>query len=106
MSDIERDSLRFFLRAELVQRPTPPPAAEPAEVQASHDRVGYLSGTASPPADATATRPEEAPGAPAGAGAPPPGGPRPVRRSEPKVSRNDPCPCGSGKKYKKCCGRV
>ena len=28
----------------------------------------------------------------------------PVRRSAPKVGRNDPCPCGSGKKYKKCCG--
>lgn len=25
---------------------------------------------------------------------------------EPKVGRNDPCPCGSGKKYKKCCGRM
>jgi len=29
---------------------------------------------------------------------------RPVKRDEPKVGRNDPCPCGSGKKYKKCCG--
>ena len=29
---------------------------------------------------------------------------RPTRRSEPKVGRNDPCPCGSGKKYKKCHG--
>src|SRR6185369_127538 len=29
---------------------------------------------------------------------------RPMRRSEPKVGRNDPCPCGSGKKYKKCHG--
>jgi preprotein translocase subunit SecA len=28
----------------------------------------------------------------------------PVKRDEPKVGRNDPCPCGSGKKYKKCCG--
>ena len=27
-----------------------------------------------------------------------------VRREAPKVGRNDPCPCGSGKKYKKCCG--
>jgi SEC-C motif domain protein len=26
------------------------------------------------------------------------------RRETPKVGRNDPCPCGSGKKYKKCCG--
>jgi uncharacterized protein len=28
------------------------------------------------------------------------------RRAGPKVGRNDPCPCGSGKKYKKCCGGV
>jgi preprotein translocase subunit SecA len=30
----------------------------------------------------------------------------PVRRSLPKVGRNEPCPCGSGKKFKNCCGRV
>ncbi|HRR26313.1 MAG TPA: preprotein translocase subunit SecA [Acidobacteriota bacterium] len=30
---------------------------------------------------------------------------RTVVRSVPKVGRNDPCPCGSGKKFKKCCGR-
>jgi SEC-C motif-containing protein len=29
----------------------------------------------------------------------------PYRRETPKVGRNDPCPCGSGKKYKKCCGK-
>ncbi len=29
---------------------------------------------------------------------------KPVTREEDKVGRNDPCPCGSGKKYKKCCG--
>ncbi len=28
----------------------------------------------------------------------------PIRRSAPKIGRNDPCQCGSGKKYKKCCG--
>ncbi len=28
-----------------------------------------------------------------------------VRREGKKVGRNDPCPCGSGKKYKQCCGR-
>ena len=31
--------------------------------------------------------------------------PRTLRHAEPRVGRNDPCPCGSGKKYKKCCGR-
>ncbi|NQT46746.1 MAG: preprotein translocase subunit SecA [Candidatus Omnitrophica bacterium] len=30
--------------------------------------------------------------------------PATVKRESPKVGRNDPCPCGSGKKYKKCCG--
>jgi hypothetical protein len=29
----------------------------------------------------------------------------PIRHSEPHVGRNDPCPCGSGKKFKKCCAR-
>jgi hypothetical protein len=32
--------------------------------------------------------------------------PRQAARSGTKVGRNDPCPCGSGKKYKKCCGRA
>ena len=27
----------------------------------------------------------------------------PYRRETPKVGRNEPCPCGSGKKFKKCC---
>jgi len=30
---------------------------------------------------------------------------QPVVRDSPKVGRNDPCPCGSGKKFKKCCGK-
>ncbi|MBW1995906.1 MAG: preprotein translocase subunit SecA [Deltaproteobacteria bacterium] len=30
---------------------------------------------------------------------------QPVKRAEKKIGRNAPCPCGSGKKYKKCCGR-
>ncbi|MDE2849895.1 MAG: SEC-C metal-binding domain-containing protein [Acidobacteriota bacterium] len=52
--------------------------------------------------------------APAPGGFPPPQGPtgpptrpqtpRTVVRSQAKVGRNAPCPCGSGKKYKKCCG--
>jgi len=47
---------------------------------------------------------------PGGSGAPPSEAPEiapiatPVVRDTPKVGRNDPCPCGSGKKYKKCCG--
>ncbi|MCS4532992.1 YecA family protein [Neisseria montereyensis] len=32
--------------------------------------------------------------------------PATIRRTEEKVGRNDPCPCGSGKKYKTCCGKA
>ncbi|MEN9979902.1 MAG: preprotein translocase subunit SecA [candidate division WOR-3 bacterium] len=49
------------------------------------------------------------PQATAEAGSQPPAlgpGPAPIRRETPKVGRNDPCPCGSGKKYKHCCGRA
>ncbi|OZI62175.1 preprotein translocase subunit SecA [Bordetella genomosp. 11] len=35
-----------------------------------------------------------------------PQGPQPVRNAMPKVGRNDPCPCGSGKKYKQCHGKL
>ncbi len=38
------------------------------------------------------------------AGQPPPVA-KTIRKKTPKVGRNDPCPCGSGKKYKKCCGK-
>ena len=30
---------------------------------------------------------------------------QPYVRQNSKIGRNDPCPCGSGKKYKKCCGK-
>ena len=39
-------------------------------------------------------------------GAVPPNGGQPMRREGPKVGRNEPCPCGSGKKYKQCCGKL
>ncbi len=33
-------------------------------------------------------------------------GPAPIKSTQAKVGRNDPCPCGSGKKSKHCCGKV
>jgi preprotein translocase subunit SecA len=53
--------------------------------------ASMMSQVAGRPVHAVPARRPPPPGAPA-AGAPP-------------VGRNDPCPCGSGKKYKKCCGR-
>jgi preprotein translocase subunit SecA len=40
-----------------------------------------------------------------GGGDSPPPKRQPVRKAKKKIGRNAPCPCGSGKKYKQCCGR-
>jgi len=96
MEAVEHDGVRLLMRAELVQR-TEAPADPPPQMQAQKAEMDYLGG-----------RPPESPSqqvAPPRRGAPDPGRPQPVVRNAPKVSRNDPCPCGSGKKYKKCCGR-
>ena len=62
--------------------------SDPGRVDDEHNSPGGSGATGWPPEDY---------GAPL---APPPGT---IRRDEPKVGRNDPCPCGSGRKYKKCC---
>ncbi len=97
MDSIRRDAVTLFFRAELVQRAPEPVQPDPAEMQAQHGEVNVYE---------RATQPATAGGAPP----PPPaadptgGKARPMKRDLPKVGRNDPCPCGSGKKYKQCCG--
>ena len=113
---IDRDALYAIFHARIAA--TPRPVADLARARAEHrEAASAIQGAApsSPP-------PVEAPvGAPRGlsarAPAPPMGATeatshvlrerpsgQPVVRTEEKVGRNDPCPCGSGKKYKKCCG--
>jgi preprotein translocase subunit SecA len=100
LDHIESDAVKLFFRAEIVRQAPPQPEAQPVEeMKASHDEVGYLGDGVpgmQPP------REGETDGVP---GAGPVGKPKPVQNVEPKVARNDPCPCGSGKKYKKCCGQ-
>jgi uncharacterized protein YecA (UPF0149 family) len=62
-----------------------------------HKEFGGLSATS---AQVRLSQEEEGGAAPEGV----PAAPKTVRHDGPKVGRNDPCPCGSGKKYKKCCG--
>jgi preprotein translocase subunit SecA len=63
---------------------------------ANHGTVTAFGGGA--PRPAPAPRPQQSPHGEAGQNVT-------VVRSQPKVGRNDPCPCGSGKKYKHCHGR-
>jgi preprotein translocase subunit SecA len=78
MDRLKRDVLEHLFRVQVVQGEQPPPAVvRPRR-----------------PPPLTLNRGEVAPAGPA----------RTVRRAGDKVGRNDPCPCGSGKKYKKCHG--
>ena len=76
-------------------------------IQARHDEA-LSPVAAAAPALASGGGPAPAPGGLVGAAGapPPPAQPTPFVRAEKKVGRNEPCPCGSGKKYKHCHGRL
>ncbi len=78
--------------------------AEPVE-RMEHRRQGVTTTMSHPEAQALKAsheQQEHAANTPVGQ----PTAPATVRRQQPKVGRNDPCPCGSGKKYKKCHGKA
>ncbi len=81
---IDREAVSMIYRMQVATRETQVPQPQAmTEVHEAADRMGYREA------------PEEARK----------GGKRkPIKRQVPKVGRNDPCPCGSGKKYKKCHG--
>ncbi len=89
---LERGAVNLFFRAELTPA-IPKPAADLSKVETSHKEVNAYEAGATPGRDPvmSTNSPDEVRR-------------RPIQRELPKVGRNDPCPCGSGKKYKKCCG--
>ena len=116
LDNVARDTLKFLFTAPIQGHVEVWERRRPERVQAVHqDATGM--GFAAPPEPEEREELEEAPTPgsrrgrrmprgsgrarrPRGEGG---GGQVPVRAG-PKVGRNDPCPCGSGKKYKRCCG--
>jgi preprotein translocase subunit SecA len=86
MADIKDTIVRNLFRVRVSAEPEPVRRAAP--VRAEHSGVSAF-GTPS--------------GSEGGVPGAPTGKRRPVQRVAPKVGPNDPCPCGSGRKYKKCC---
>ncbi len=91
--DVVTKLLRAEVRAEApaAAAPGPSPATGPMDLDAIRARMAASSQSAAPPAPAAPARPAAGEEARAFA-------------AEHGVSRNDPCPCGSGQKFKKCCG--
>jgi preprotein translocase subunit SecA len=73
------------------------PRVDPSQLRTRHESVSTFD-------DEQEREPDRRPAGEGGQEAEAPT--RPVRREAPKVGRNDPCPCGSGKKYKHCCGKL
>ena len=77
------------------------------QAEANERRMQFQHATAPSAAESTAPAPEAAAsGRSLPNAAPPAARPATVVRDQPKVGRNDPCPCGSGKKYKQCHGAL
>jgi preprotein translocase subunit SecA len=112
---IDRDALYAMFHARLAAAPRP--AADLSRARAVHREAAPVAPAATTSPLGTPAAVEPAPNRPAAPARSPMGATeatsrvlrepvstQPVVRAEEKVGRNDPCPCGSGKKYKKCHG--
>ena len=102
MDRIDTEAVRFLFLVRPAEQPTRPPLSRPR--QAPKPRLRAASAQFSPEEIERRQRRQQQnlqfQAGPAQAEAP-----KPVRAGA-KVGRNDPCPCGSGKKYKKCHGQA
>jgi preprotein translocase subunit SecA len=87
LDTIDKESVEMVFRLQIAPPPQAQPAIDMRRVQAVHEEARAMGYSGNPEEARTA------------------GKKRPVKVEE-KIGRNDPCPCGSGKKYKKCHGAV
>lgn len=88
INDIRGNIAKMVMNVQIKEPDSSRRRQAPAAAKASHRAVTQFGGAAGG-GEQKAARPQGAQ----------------VKRNTPKVGRNDPCPCGSGKKYKHCCGR-
>jgi preprotein translocase subunit SecA len=110
LGDVDKQTLHFIFHAQVSVRPPQLERAHTEGLASIHHSANAMAsagtsaqaGPAPPPLPGAGGAPPQA----IGPGGRPVGPPRPVtvRKSGPKVGRNAPCPCGSGKKYKFCHG--
>lgn len=87
---IKEETLEFVFKVTMVQQRTPAGVFENVPVSYSHPSTAQFAAPESNPGPQRSAQPEPA---------------EPYARKEEKVGRNDTCVCGSGKKFKKCCGK-
>ncbi len=96
LAQINKTTLRLLYRTDIRLQEEPQRPAQAIQVnQPQNQNMAFAEGARQSNAQA-----------PSQPRAPQAGKTEPIRRDHPKVGRNDPCPCGSGKKYKNCHGQV
>ncbi len=112
MRDIQSTFTDRFLKIQVTAPPPPPSARRPVAQASRASAADDLFPGAAPATPAPPTT-DQGPAAGRGGGGPGVAGPAPrvltgprATGTVPEVGRNEPCPCGSGKKYKKCHGAV
>ena len=97
MAVTNQETLKRIFRTNIQQaeQKPAPPRPMPANLKMQHDESGGIGFVSSPQSTQQGIQQQ--------VGGGPPQARQPIT-TEKKVGRNDPCTCGSGKKYKKCCG--
>ncbi len=86
LGKIDEEALELIYKLQVAEKERPKRREPEREMKAVHQSTIGMGYASTQPAEEVA-----------------PGKPKPVKVGK-KIGRNDPCPCGSGKKYKKCCG--
>jgi preprotein translocase subunit SecA len=104
LDSVNEEVLKLVFRAQL-KMPPPERVSAPTRMSLVHSEATNLGFAGAGSAPGAQTRPADFPGRRPQGMIPPAGKPQPIK-ALPHVGRNEPCPCGSGKKYKQCHGRV
>jgi len=89
LAAIRGDTIRTLFRAQINQQTIPRQAEKPKEVEQAKENIEEIEGQLTEEFTEE-KKVNKVQGT--------------IKKTDPEVGRNDPCPCGSGKKYKKCCG--
>ena len=103
LDNLKFEVVRFLCHVQIQRRDEAELLEQRRREQAAKEKLAFQHAEASALAEAA---PEQAAAAGAQPGAPQTAPAQPFVREQPKVGRNEPCPCGSGKKYKQCHGRL
>ncbi len=99
LENLKFEVTRFLCHVQIQRRDEAELLEQKRREEAAREKLAYQHAEASALAEEAAAAEPGQPGAM-------PASEQPFVREQPKVGRNEPCPCGSGKKYKQCCGRL